>query len=262
MSVELVAFDLDGTILERGEQIRPECLMQIRRLSDQGVRCVINSGRGTDFQYDLLARLDLLGQFDALIGDERWIDLIEIDGGGYRRAPLESWNAEVAQRWIALEPEAERWCHRIDERARGRGWHPQLMSAEDSRRRGLWAIWFDDDSQARELLDWVEPQLAGGPLAANTNGGYIHVYDRRCDKGTALGVVADHFEVPAERVLAFGDNVNDRPMLDGRHGFASASVVNARADVQQWVRDAGGQVADRPSGLGVADILAKIGSGG
>jgi hydroxymethylpyrimidine pyrophosphatase-like HAD family hydrolase len=264
--VELVAFDLDGTILEHGELIMPECRAAIRRIDQLGVRCVINSGRSTAFQYDLLSRFDLLGQFDALIGDERWIDLIDGDGG-HRRVPFEPWTSQVADRWAELEADAEQWCLRLDERARERGWQPVLMSGEEGRRRGLWAIWFEVEEQALELLDWLEPQLDKGkpqaepgqnPLAANTNGGFIHIYDRRYDKGSSLAAVADHFGIANEHVLAIGDNVNDRPMLDGRHGFSSATIANARPEISQLVRRAGGRVAERPSGLGVADLLAEL----
>lgn len=282
---DLVAFDLDGTILDNGETIVPDCIAAIRRVRDLGVRCVINSGRGIEFQVDLLDRLGLLDCFDALIGDEHWVRLVRTSltddgrpddgrpddgrpddgrpedgaaGPAGRLVSLEPWNSAVARGWTELEPLAARWYRRLTEYAEGRGWRMQGTSREDSARRGMAAVWLETDDQTRQMLGWLEPQLTGGPLAANSNGGYIHLYDQRYDKGTALLAVAEHFAIPPGRVLAFGDNINDRPMLDGRHGFGAATVANAKEVVRHWVHDAGGLLADRPSGGGVADLLTMI----
>lgn len=259
--IGLVAFDLDGTILDRGETIVPECAAAIRRAHEAGIRCVVDSGRSAEFSAELLERLGLLDCFDAVIGDERWIQLVEAapDRPTVRTVVgLRSWNDEVEQRWQRLEPVATQWCERVEERARERGWTPELIGRQDTLRRGLAAIWFAADEQAQELLSWLLPQLAGSGLAANSNGGYIHVYDEQCDKGSALLRVAEHFEIPAGSVVAFGDNINDQPMLDGRYGFGAVAVANAKPVVKEWVRAAGGRVADRPSGLGVAEMLGAL----
>ena len=88
---------------------------------------------------------------------------------------------------------------------------------------------------------WLEPQLDGGPLACNANGTIVHLYDATRDKGTALLALVAHFGLRAEETLTFGDNFNDGPMLDGRHGFLPATVANAEETVKGWVRDAGGR---------------------
>src|SRR5690242_20272784 len=110
----MVAFDLDGTILEEGERIAAECIAAIRGLHARGIRCVINSGRSTAFQAELLTRLGLLDQFDGLIGDERWIQLVRTDGDGPRLESMEPWNSDTARQWTALEPGAGRLCRHAD----------------------------------------------------------------------------------------------------------------------------------------------------
>ncbi|QDP95627.1 HAD family phosphatase [Microlunatus elymi] len=261
MSIELVAFDLDGTILENGDTIADECLAAIRAVRDAGVRCVINSGRSTDFQAELLVRHDVLLCFDALIGDERWVQLVDHEsgrGGRPELRPLEPWNSDVQRRWTALEPMAEQWCRRLEDQSAGRGWSCRPSDPRAGRARGMWWLTFQSAEQALELLDWLEPRLAGGPLAANCNGTIVHIYDRACDKGTTLLALSRHFGVAAQDVLAFGDNFNDKPMLDGRYGFAAATVANADPAVQEWVRCTGGPVAGRACGAGVADVLTDV----
>jgi hydroxymethylpyrimidine pyrophosphatase-like HAD family hydrolase len=169
---------------------------------------------------------------------------------------FEPWNTDVRNSWTDLEPAAEDWCRRAAQYAQRRSWPGRLSSRTDSLRRGLWALAFESAGHARDLATWLEPQLAGGPLACNANGTIVHLYDAVRDKGTALLALAGHFGLRAEEVMTFGDNFNDGPMLDGRHGFAAATVANAHETVKGWVRGAGGQVAERNSGVGVAEILA------
>jgi hydroxymethylpyrimidine pyrophosphatase-like HAD family hydrolase len=103
--------------------------------------------------------------------------------------------------------------------------------------------------------------LSAGPLACNRNGRIAHIYDKGCDKGSTLQALLDQQRyrdlAPAD-VLAIGDGINDRPMIDGRHGFTAATVANAEPDVKSWVRTAGGMIADRERGAGVAQILADV----
>ena len=73
--IAMIAMDLDGTILEAGEHIRPEVIAALTQLTAQGVRCVTATGRQADFQFDLFARYEMdpaSGNImQALIGDER-----------------------------------------------------------------------------------------------------------------------------------------------------------------------------------------------
>ncbi|WP_161606033.1 HAD family hydrolase [Microlunatus speluncae] len=257
MAVELVAFDLDGTIFDGGV-IAPECVEAIVRLAEAGVRCVVNSGRSTDFQVELLAEYDLLPHFTALIGDERWIHLVDAGADDVELRSLEPWNTDVRNSWTELDPVAEDWARRVQQEAEQRAWPGRLSSRADSRRRGLWSVALDSADHARDLAIWLEPQLAGGPVAGNANGTIVHLYDAARDKGTSLLALAERLGLRAGEVLAFGDGFNDRPMLDGRHGFAAATIANADESVKRWVRDAGGPVAERISGLGVADVLATV----
>ena len=257
MAIGLVAFDLDGTIFDEGT-IPPECVDAIAKLDELGVRCVIDSGRSTDFQVDLLTECKVLHHFDALIGDERWIQLVDATGPDVELHSLEPWNTEVRNSWADLEPAAGDWCRRALQQAQQRSWPCRLSDRSVSLRRGLWPIAFESADHARELSLWLEPQLEGGPLACNANGTIVHLYDATRDKGTALLALVAHFGLRAEEALTFGDNFNDGPMLDGRHGFLPATVANAEETVKDWVREAGGQVARHNSGIGVAEILATV----
>ena len=254
MTIRLVAFDLDGTIFDRNG-IAAEFTEVIARIAGEGVHCVINSGRSVGFQVDLLSEYDLLQHFTALIGDERWVHLLDGAGTDPELRPLDPWNAEVRSNWAELEPIAEGWCRELEEQTRQRGWVGRVSDAETAHRRGIWAISLERAEQAEDLAAWLQPQLAGSALACNSNGTIVHVFDAARDKGTSLTALAEHLGFAHHEVLTFGDGYNDQPMLDGRHGFASATVANANEDVKSWVRAAGGRIAEGACGAGVAELL-------
>lgn len=94
-AVRVVAFDLDGTILEPGKIISSEVIKALRSLRDCGVRSVIASGRPVDFQLELLQRYALgadSGCFQALVCDERELYVRDVSTtvAGFR--PDEEWN--------------------------------------------------------------------------------------------------------------------------------------------------------------------------
>ncbi|HEY9292699.1 MAG TPA: HAD family hydrolase [Microlunatus sp.] len=263
MTIKLVAFDLDGTILERDGSIAAACSDAIAGLQDLGVRCVTASGRSADFQLDLLTRSGLLHRFDALIGDERWVHLVAPPSDDQPLRSFEPWNTDVGKRWLDLEPEAGQHCRQLAAEAARRGWRCAVSDRTDDLARGLCSVSFDTSANALELAAWLEPQLSGDQpddprdLGYNCNGSMIHVFDAAYDKGTTLIAVAEHFGLAADEVMAFGDNFNDGPILDGRYQFRPATVANADPIVKGWVRDAGGSVADHGHGHGVAQLLTE-----
>lgn len=262
MTVALVAFDLDGTILESDGTIAPECAAEIIRLAGLGIRCVIASGRSVDFQAELVQRQGLPRYFDALICDERWVHLNAPPGvrsvQSMELQPLEPWNSDTGHRWAELGTTAYGWCESLKDWARSQGWSCEVNDHDNAVARGLRSVRGQTSEQAVAMMGWLEPQLDGSALACNANGDIVHIYDRSRDKGTALAALADHFDIAPERVLAFGDNINDQPMLDGRHRYRAATVANATAEVKRWVTETGGQIARQERGLGVAHLLRKL----
>lgn len=262
MTVALVAFDLDGTILESDGTITAECAAEIIRLAGLGVRCVVASGRSMDFQAELVQQQGLSRYFDALICDERWVHLNvspdERSDQSIELQPLEPWNSDTANRWAELDTTAYGWSERLEDWARSQGWSCEVNDHDNAAARGLRSVRGQTSEQAVAMMRWLEPQLDGSSLTCNANGDIVHIYDLSRDKGTALAALADHYGIVPESVLAFGDNINDQPMLDGRHRYRAATVANATADVKRWVTDAGGQIARQERGLGVADLLRKL----
>jgi HAD superfamily hydrolase (TIGR01484 family) len=275
-SVRLVALDLDGTILEAGQHIAPAVVLRLRGLVEHGVRCVPATGRPLDFQLQLFHRHGLGGSGvpSALMVDEREIFLPHdgalsppaVSGAGQLPAyqPLQPWNDAVRRRWRDLHPGAMAWLDRAYREARRRGWQAeQHLSAEEAAARGLPTLQLANPAEAAAICEWLERELATAtePLACNRNVRQVQIYDARVGKGPVLAEIARMWNIPAPQVLAVGDSLNDRSMLDARFGFRTATVGNADVLIKALVTDRGGYVAAARAGEGVLETLGAYNIG-
>ncbi|MGZ0148681.1 HAD family hydrolase [Kribbella sp. WER1] len=256
--VRLVAVDLDGTILEGGEIIRPDTIDSIRRCRDRGVQVVTASGRPHAFQLEVLARHGLdRGDFAALICDERELWIRGADGFD----SVSAWNEPTYARWHSLVPEVSRWVEWSLTEARRNGWPAaHHFSAEQTVAHGLGVVALEQEEAAVQLEGLLRARLkAEAPaIACNRNKRLVQLHDVLVDKARSLAELARLLGVDARQVLAIGDSGNDRSMLDGTHGFRSATVANASTEVKEAVVRATGTVASKPSGAGVAAILDAL----
>jgi Cof subfamily protein (haloacid dehalogenase superfamily) len=76
-----------------------------------------------------------------------------------------------------------------------------------------------------ELLELLRPLLKDGLNPSNSGAEFVEVTARGVDKGFGLGVVCEAWGIRAEEVVAFGDQVNDIPMLE----WAGTGVAVANA---------------------------------
>lgn len=263
-AIRLVAFDLDGTILEGGNRIVPTLLIALRDLASVGICCVTATGRPLDFQLELLARHGMgpaSHVFKALIADERELHVLD-ERGAYR--PHEEWNAPVRRRWLDLHPIATSWLERGQAEAARQEWPASShLNGPISAERGLAALSFRHVEHAEMIRAWLQSQIADAavPIACNRNVREVQLHDIRAGKGAVLAELAQLWGLRPQQMLAIGDSDNDRSMLDGTLGFRCATVANADSAIKGLVRAQGGYVAAATGGAGVAEVLRALNLG-
>ncbi len=280
MTIRLVAVDMDGTILERGREVRRELVESFIGMAERGVRVTTATGRPLRFQLEILPANGLgakVGTPQALMVDER--ELFLLDASAERYAPHAAWNDAIRERWEALHPRAMAWLRRAELEALTRGWECALH--EDEQRmyeRGLPTLTFKDAAQAADARRWLSAEIAregegGGQregmdgsmaaaLSVNRNNRLVQVQDAHAGKGNVLHALAALWGVAPNEVLAVGDSANDFSMLDGRHGFRAGAPGNADDGIKEAVRAGGGYVAEERAGLGVLETLRSYGLAG
>ena len=241
MRIDLIALDLDGTLLDPEEQISSRNRTAIRRALDAGVRVVLVTGRGADLPIKISKDLNLNLPVICCHG------ALTKDFGANRtltHLPLQLQYAkpmvEYAERHgLSLAIYLEEYFWRLEgsrvymDDMTGPGWK-EAKTFEDVLHSAPTFVRFlgeeSVETMRREFGDW--------PLNFHyeTWGAFVEcaVLNRDASKKHALARLCADFQITPERVLAVGDSRNDVPML--RWAGVGVAMGNAIAEVKENVR--------------------------
>lgn len=266
MGIQLVALDLDDSLLRRDLTISAEDRAACQAAARRGVRIVLASGRTERAMLKYAEEMGLAGSGDYLISfnGARILDL----GRG----------THIYER--KMSPEL---CHAVSELLVERGFPFQFYldegvilttvlnrwTEEDSRLTGLpirvmedpglhldrgqlkFVVAGDPDALT-ELRSHLADRLAGRAEILISKPYFLEVLAQGTDKGEALEQLANRLGIGMESVLAVGDAQNDLGMVQ-KAGFGCAPA-NAIAAVRKAAR----YVSPRSNEEGaVADILGR-----
>jgi len=260
VDIRLIAFDLDGTILEQGGIIPEEARDVFAKAARRGVKLTTATGRPLEEQMACLDASGLgarAGFPHALIADEREIYLLK--RSGYR--PHRPWNDKMHKNWLKVLPHARRRIEQELEQLSAAGVTVRRhVSFDDATRRGVVDLLFETVEEAertrrRLSAERLDPQ---GLLTCVRNHCLVGLVHCQAGKGNSLEALAQHWNAVPGQVLCIGDSANDLSMLDGSKGFFPAAVGNAEDLVKDAVRAAGGHVASECRSKGVVEIVRRL----
>jgi len=260
--IELVAFDVDGTLVPSGSEVSERNRDAIARAQTAGIHVAIATGRRyrtTRRVVDSIGRdLPLVVLGGALVKDDRGMTLHRETFAPEEVRSIVSLFRELGQMAVA-QRDAE--LHEAaDFVFDGRGhWNPY---SRNYRETNVEVSRIDDDLMEAAPDDvvvlgtftdaeHVEPiekavlerfggrfSMHGLPSPGDTGGWYCEIAPAGVSKWTGLLRLASHLGLDPSRICAVGDEVNDLPMLEGA-GYAVA-MGNARPHVQavaDWVTE-------------------------
>lgn len=257
--MRLLAFDLDGTLLEPGERILPEAMAALETAAEHGVILGTASGRSIRDQIRILSSNGLgadVGYPHYLIVDECRIYLLE--GGSY--VEMEEYNQKVRVAWLEVFEQALELVKREVSRLTAEGVRiERVMSEREALERCIISIFFENPIEAEREERLLNSFFSTVNLLHCTrNYRILTVMRSGFDKGSALNEVVQYFKVPPSEVVAVGDSTNDLTMFDERYGFYAATVQNAEDIVKRIVAARGGYIASKPRGAGVAELIHAL----
>jgi 5-amino-6-(5-phospho-D-ribitylamino)uracil phosphatase len=240
--IDLIALDLDGTLLAPDESISAVNRAAISRALKSGIRVVLVTGRGLDTPITVSRELGLNlpvicchGALTKDFGANKTLAHIPVPLE-YAKPMLEF--AERTGIHVAVYAEEMFWrvtgSHVYMQDMTGPGWRevPSLLDALKNgaptfiRFLGAPAI----EAMRREFGDLPLTYLY------ETWNDFVEcvVLNRDANKKNALVRLCADFQIPSEHVLAVGDSRNDVPML--QWAGIGVAMANALPEVRQAVR--------------------------
>ena len=228
-----MAFDMDGTLLGDDKRISPRTLAALRKARERGVVLMLCSGRSfealTEFAAD--AGLDIA----IASANGARIDL-SVKSGILRESPIEQnlshkiyhYLKQTGIYFMAYARGRSYMVNRLTElRAPNRahipgtrqfpgGCYETVLDPERADRecwKGTYKyICFGTDYDPR--FDAIRADFQGDGLSISSSWrDNLEIMNPGVDKGFAVRAVAEHYGIPLESCMVFGDNTNDEPML-------------------------------------------------
>jgi Cof subfamily protein (haloacid dehalogenase superfamily) len=239
-AIDLIALDLDGTLLDLDDGISPANRQAIRAALEAGVRVVLVTGRGTDAPSRIVRELNL--NLPAICAHGALTkDFLSGRTLGHIPVPLTCAVPMIEyaeQNRLNVAVYAEEIFHRLEgtrlymEDMRGPHWR-EVRSLRDVLQAAPTFLRF----LGRESVDAMREAFSDLPLHFKYEvwGEFEEcaVTSLEATKKNALERLCRDLDVAPEAVLAIGDSRNDVPML--RWAGVGVAMGNAQPDVRQAV---------------------------
>jgi Cof subfamily protein (haloacid dehalogenase superfamily) len=232
LKARLVAFDVDGTLIDRDLTISPKVRDAIRRMRDAGIIGCLVTGRmyraTIPFARELHFDAPIICYQGAAIIDPATDDVLDHVALDNRIVRELISVAEGDRMHLQLYRNDEYYC---ESRNRFSELYAKLSLTEPvivpSLREAFAyspatkAVIVDDPPVAERYARSLMERFDGRAYVTRSLPEFVEVLDAKVDKGTALRFVADRLGVAIEDTLAIGDSWNDAPLLRAA-GFSIA----------------------------------------
>lgn len=234
MDIRLMAFDLDGTLLDEGKKVPERNARALRECERRGIKLMICSGRAFEVQADFARKMGISPVLASANGAR--IDASP-SGPTIAESPIE-WG--ISRRifetlmekgvYFMAYARGRSYMFNVDEQKRiKKHHHPagvtsyggmlfEIVGDEARGRAECWQaaykyVCFGDDYDPR--FDEIKKELAGLGLSISSSWrDNMEIMSPGIHKGYAVRRVCAEYGIPTECAMAFGDNTNDIPMLE------------------------------------------------
>ena len=241
MAIDLIALDLDGTLLAPDESISARNRSAIASALAEGIRVVLVTGRGVDTPIRVSQELGLSlpvicchGALTKDFGSNR--TLVHVPVPLQYAKPMVDY-AVANNLAIALYNDERFWrlegSRIVMDDMRGPGWHEVKDFSEALGSAPTFIRWLGEDSVRAMRREFGDLPLN---FRYETWHDFIEcaVLNREASKQQALSRLCADFQISPDRVLAVGDSRNDVPML--RWAKIGVAMGNSLPEVKEAVR--------------------------
>lgn len=244
MEIKLIATDLDGTLLRNDRSVSEYTKEILKRFREKNGKVVLSTGR-------------------AFFGTEKIAEELEIEGIIITSNGAKIYDLEKNET-LLHNPIEEEYTLKLIELSRKHQVHLNLYQEND---------WFVEDSQREESRNYTvncgkepiekcfdeftsyemtkalfigEPEhlkkveeeirekLGESVHITYSKSNFLEILNKKVNKGEALKYVAAHYRIEREQIAAFGDELNDREMLEFAH--FGVAMKNANPELKKFVK--------------------------
>ncbi len=244
--IRLIAFDLDGTLMDSHQVIRPEVRRAIAATLERGVIVTLATGRMFSATAPFARSLNLTAPLICYQGG--WIQAL--DAPVLYRAALPSTEARraidlgVALGWHMaffvegqLYIDAEKYPRRYYEQMLGPNpiVEPDLASLLSGHTADK-VLYIADPEAIPAITARLTSEFGEAADIIQSHANFIEVVPKNVSKGSALAWLADRIGIPREAILAAGDQHNDLSMITwAGTGVAIGNAVDDVIAAADWV---------------------------
>ncbi|MCD1259107.1 HAD family phosphatase [Paenibacillus athensensis] len=263
MNYQLIALDVDGTLLNDQHQITEQTKATIWEAYERGCKIVLCTGRGPDNALPILQQLEMEGTMITHNGsatvhaDERGQSVLhEYTFALNEIVPL----VEYARRegiHFDVCTSYNMYIERLDERAKQMyiqyGVNPKRVADVIDLQMPLVKMTLSGPAEALDRVqrEWDELKLYGSLRMLRSGDFFIDIMNPAASKGNALRELAASWSIGREHVLAIGNYYNDIDMLT----FAGLGIAVANSPDE--VKAAAAAVVSSNNDEGVHEAIQR-----
>jgi HAD superfamily hydrolase (TIGR01484 family) len=240
MTVQLIAIDLDGTLLDSRQRISSENIQAIAEAMQRGIVVVIATGRGYHSALEAIKDTNIPGPFVFSNGGEVWLDRQTL----LRHILLDEM-AVPALRKLAEDLDVWYWAYSTDGLYDRDRWHPDEGAA-----KWLKFGFYSEVFSLRHVICHILPKI-GDFSVTSSHEHNIEVNPHGVDKALGLRLISKRLGIPFSNMLAIGDSDNDTSMI----GMAGIGVAMGNASTR--IKSMATEVTRTNDDHGVAEAIRK-----
>lgn len=261
--IKLIATDLDGTLLNPGGlTVSERNIEALKKASEKGVKIVICTGRmfagGQKFAQLIPGDQPVVAVNGAVVRMSRSLEYLRRIGmkPDALLEVMKYLREENVSPWfysgdlcLAEEP-----SDRLEELVNRTNIEARIVSPledyVDQKPEKILAV--TDPAKVDELQKRLGKIFTGKLYVTRSSPKQLEILDPQATKGTALAMVAEHFGIKKEEVIAFGDNFNDIELFKG------AGVRVAMGNGEAALKEHADIIAPTNVEAGVGKIIERL----
>lgn len=240
----IIALDMDGTLLNSKKKISFKTAHYLRKLSKQGHKVIIASGRprrSIETYYNQLKLttpvIGYNGEYIYSPNDPNFKTVRNAIPKDVILELLQKIKANVIN--VMCETDDEIWIDEEDKYLEKFFWYKDMNihqgNLEETLDKDTMTCIFHVPEEYRNAGE-IEKYLEKYPDIISIfwiGKAYVELHHKNASKGDSLKVIADYYKIPKERIISFGDATNDIEMFDASN--TSVLMKNAKYDLKDRV---------------------------